>query len=366
MDVDEPAPDNAPPNIALLPSPTIVKRPSPSFQGGAPSRSTVDTPLIPVSTFDGPESMDLDLTDPFDTELNIAPAADHETPAVAEREVPAAADLEVPVVAEREVPAAAERETPGVLPPRSALRRRGHMSVAGNAPCRSAALTDVVDAVNSTTANTTNTLSLDNVNVRTLPAWLEPHFEVMRTSFRGEVEDAVLADWLTLECEDEGRGAKLRAASRPKPLSSWVRAPFAVNTTPHPFDVEEFSGILRDWWTSLMPKWRIPVGRDWALGRDVPTGEKWTEVRKVGPGGVFVVLLGLSWWRSESAPSSADRRKYYSMLEDVAWVLREIVKDMVPLADRERPVRAPAVVEAPMVRKSVRAPPPPRGRLDFN
>lgn len=88
-----------------------------------------------------------------------------------------------------------------------------------------------------------------------------------------------------------------------------------------------------------MPEWRYsglsdsPTDR-WPLRRTIPDAESWGKVRKVGPYGVFVALLGLVWWRSGTSAGQPLRREYVSALEDVAWVMSELVKGAVPFAER--------------------------------
>ncbi|KLO15474.1 hypothetical protein SCHPADRAFT_790657, partial [Schizopora paradoxa] len=65
--------------------------------------------------------------------------------------------------------------------------------------------------------------------------------------------------------------------------------------------VAAFASEVRAWWTALMPGWRLPSdGRTaqaaWPLQRNVPETEDWKKVRKIGPNGIFLVLLALSWW----------------------------------------------------------------------
>lgn len=293
-----------------------------------------------------------------------APVAPPVQPVVA----PAAPVIASPQVAPVIAPPAAHVD---VAPVKAPPRRRcaGCMSVASQPPRRTpaASLEEVsedtarnvladVTTKRLAAANAPTPPSIDTVNARTLPAWLESHFIILRTSFRGEVEDAIIVDWLTLECEDEHHGGthKLRAAGRPKELSAWTRKPFPISSPPNALDVHTFGEVLRAWWSSIMPKWRQPVGRDWPLLREVPEGEKWSEVRKVGTGGIFVVLVGLLWWRLRCGGSLAEKHAYESLLEDVAWALRDIVKDMPTFASRERPECALEHESAPSLRKSGR------------
>lgn len=137
--------------------------------------------------------------------------------------------------------------------------------------------------------------------------------------------------------------SKLPVAARPKALVSWLRRKDTKLEEPPSFDVSVFANEMRKWWTSLMPKYRAPpVGSEaakakWPLQRTVPDGESWAKVRKTGPEGLVLVLLALSWWRSATNAGQAGRREYASVLDDVTWVVTDLVKDMVPFASRDRP-----------------------------
>lgn len=128
------------------------------------------------------------------------------------------------------------------------------------------------------------------------------------------------------------------AGPRPKALALWLRRKELVPNDAPAFEATELGGEMRKWWTSLMPKWRLPPGgsEPWPLQRNRPDVESWSKVRKVGPNGLFVVLLGLAWWRSATTAGQPSRREYSSVLEDVAWVMGDIIKDMVPFASRDR------------------------------
>ncbi len=147
---------------------------------------------------------------------------------------------------------------------------------------------------------------------------------------------------------------KLPAAHRPQILRTWLR------TKPQPAvdlvaiqhaDVPDFADEMRTWWKSLMPAWRVPViaNSDWPLTRNEPgdagVAKSWSAVRKAGVNGIFLVVLCLFWWRS-AIKSATERDAYTSALEDVAWVLRELVKDMLPFAQRGRAPRIVAAVES--------------------
>ncbi len=89
-----------------------------------------------------------------------------------------------------------------------------------------------------------------------------------------------------------------------------------------------------------MPEWRlsgIVADNAWPLSRSIPGAEAWRKVKKTGPQGVVLVLFGLALWRSATVAGDSSRREYISVLEDVAWVMSELVKNGVPFAQRDRP-----------------------------
>ncbi len=81
------------------------------------------------------------------------------------------------------------------------------------------------------------------------------------------------------------------------------------------FDIEELKEEWRKWWMSLKPEWRL-AGKStdtddtWPMSRMMPGTEAWKKVRKTGPYGVFLALLGLAIWRSASVAGQSSRREY--------------------------------------------------------
>lgn len=135
---------------------------------------------------------------------------------------------------------------------------------------------------------------------------------------------------------------KLPATNRPKPLIEWLKDNHTVTDRPS-VNAENLPVAWRAWWVSLMPPWRALLIGDWPLGRAVPNGEEWKTVRKGGPNGIFLTLLVLHWWRS----STSSQREYKSALEDVAWVMKQLVEGITPFFERNRPVRSPVTSIAP-------------------
>ena len=66
-------------------------------------------------------------------------------------------------------------------------------------------LSDVTRAFLTAQNGAVANLSIKNIDLRTLPTWLEVPFSVFQSSFVGKEEEHVLFNWITLECEDEGK-----------------------------------------------------------------------------------------------------------------------------------------------------------------
>jgi hypothetical protein len=76
----------------------------------------------------------------------------------------------------------------------------------------------------------------------------------------------------------------------------------------------------------MQPSWR-QEGE--SLMRSVPQGETWQLLRKGGTSGIYVVVVGLSWWiKAQRAQRDA---KAWSIVDDIVWVLREMKHDMAPV-----------------------------------
>lgn len=104
----------------------------------------------------------------------------------------------------------------------------------------------------------------------------------------------------------------------PEELSSWWyagkrklnRQP-KLNTT----TVIDFRQALQSWWVSMQLPWRRP-----SLSRLTPADATWESTKVPGPSGLYVLLIGLSWWY----PVITDDRDLFDELAiDITWVLSQ-------------------------------------------
>ena len=73
----------------------------------------------------------------------------------------------------------------------------------------------------------------------------------------------------------------------------------------------------------MQPSWRNDGE---PLICEVPRGESWQTVQKGGMSGVYVVVIGLSWW----VKAQHDERDVnaWTLIDDVSWVIQQLKKNM--------------------------------------
>ena len=73
----------------------------------------------------------------------------------------------------------------------------------------------------------------------------------------------------------------------------------------------------------MQPSWR---GNGASLIRDVPEDENWKILKKGGTSGMYVVVVGLSWW-IETQRTQRDAAAW-ALVDDLSWVIQQMKKDM--------------------------------------
>lgn len=76
------------------------------------------------------------------------------------------------------------------------------------------------------------------------------------------------------------------------------------------------------WWKNLQPSWRASSAHALSEVRNVPKDETWQSLRKGGTAGIYVVLMGLSWWilaQNEACDATA-----WLIVDDLSWVIQQM------------------------------------------
>jgi len=97
-----------------------------------------------------------------------------------------------------------------------------------------------------------------------------------------------------------------------------------------------FAPTWTEWWVRLQPEWR---GETFPLSTEAPEVSDWSELRKGGPNGIFVVLLSLGWW-GMAMESDEELTSWGDVFMGFRWVLEQLLGDTNADTDIEgAPVR---------------------------
>jgi hypothetical protein len=95
-----------------------------------------------------------------------------------------------------------------------------------------------------------------------------------------------------------------------------------------------FKNSWKKWWVHLQPAERKVEGSEFAdLVRDGLDDIDWTELSKGGSNGFFSIIISLSWWLKAVINDSGDDgelSEVESIMEDVSWVLDQIIRSTQP------------------------------------
>ena len=120
--------------------------------------------------------------------------------------------------------------------------------------------------------------------------------------------------------------------NRPQEITAWIKSKkkdLVPSVKP-----EVYGKRLFAWWTLLQPSWRIQGD---SLVRLPPQGENWEGIRKGGTAGIYIVIMGLSWWiKSQLMERDANA---WTAVHDVSWVIQEmIMSTSSPVKTPKRPL----------------------------
>jgi hypothetical protein len=80
-----------------------------------------------------------------------------------------------------------------------------------------------------------------------------------------------------------------------------------------------------DWWMMMQPSWQKDNTCSivmLVLFRNMPQSKTWQGLRKGGTAGIYVVVMGLSWWiKVQCTECDVDT---WSAIDDLLWVLQQM------------------------------------------
>ena len=205
--------------------------------------------------------------------------------------------------------------------------------------------TDDVASTNAEDAAATDTpttaprvssqMSLDNIDVATIPALLLQHgtgkrrvniFNYLK-SLKDPHFQPVLFHYLRLMINQSELDGSLPTAKRPREIGLWssrARPPCLPDYKKNGRTFADFVDSIFVWWGSIQPSWRVfERGK---VAREVD-GE-WDVLHAFSINGLLNVVMLVYWWArvlEEDEPEGGMRTEYEFLADDVAWVLSHIL-----------------------------------------
>jgi hypothetical protein len=123
----------------------------------------------------------------------------------------------------------------------------------------------------------------------------------------------------------------LATKKRPQEISNWIKSKkkdLVPSIKPGPYG-QQFMA----WWRLLQPSWRIDED---LLVRSAPQGENWQGLRKGGAAGIYVVIMGLSWWIKSQLVERDPIA--WTAVDDVLWVIQQMMNSTpaLPVVTQKR------------------------------
>jgi hypothetical protein len=116
---------------------------------------------------------------------------------------------------------------------------------------------------------------------------------------------------------------------RPQQITNWIKSK-KKDVVPS-FKLGTFAKAFKEWWMTMQPSWRTEGN---LLIRDVPEDETWQALRKGGTSGIYIVIVGLSWWvKAQLAEKDTDA---WMLVDDLSWVLQQMKESLAVRIPQKR------------------------------
>jgi len=100
---------------------------------------------------------------------------------------------------------------------------------------------------------------------------------------------------------------------------------YSADDIPFVLDVGAYSKSWILWWTACQPAWRKSTG--WPLSREKDTNADWGKLAARGQNGMFMVVMSTTWWAT-SLESAEDRYLFDEAVDDIRWVIMQVLESL--------------------------------------
>lgn len=123
---------------------------------------------------------------------------------------------------------------------------------------------------------------------------------------------------------------RLPASLRPIEFKQWITAKRASDWVPS-VGAATFGASWLAWWADIQPPGRVEEGK--STLSTAADGLLWQKLAKTGPSGVFLVLVGLAWWRRLIGVECVE---WTDAVLDVEWALQQVLASAPPKLVKKR------------------------------
>ncbi|KAJ7049776.1 hypothetical protein C8F01DRAFT_1264804 [Mycena amicta] len=140
----------------------------------------------------------------------------------------------------------------------------------------------------------------------------------------------LLEHWVALETAYHWRTGTtyLQARRRPKQVAHWIQN-YRVSGPGITAigNIAVYDKLWWAWWNECQPSWRT-INKDRPVRED-PAGRLWEGLLVQGKNGLLTVVATLSWWGQAMVKDGRTQvsRSWLDAIDDVSWVLQELLKD---------------------------------------
>ncbi len=139
----------------------------------------------------------------------------------------------------------------------------------------------------------------------------------------------------------------LSPKARPEEVKYWIGRGRKYDKPPRVKSLPVFIGQFQKWWARLQPSERRDPVNPWPLLKTAPEDSaSWSDVKRGGCNGLFMVLMCLSWWMNtldaDGDEYADDLQELREAVSDVHWAITAMVPDIKTSIPAPTPTPAPA------------------------
>lgn len=158
------------------------------------------------------------------------------------------------------------------------------------------------------------------------PAWISSALGMLRAEALGAPWDEIVRLWEAFEVQNGAANVgRIGATRRPTCVADWIQRARAPAYRPSITNFKKFSSDFFAWWAAIQPDWRRDG--DSALLRQ--SGDM-SDISRSGVNGLLSVLAALFFWGTALGENREVDGDWKAAVEDVDWVLRELLREEIP------------------------------------